>query len=105
MVLSTVDYAGGLIITDWYSENNPDEAIKFTVRFLANDVRVDSLKILIHKKTCKNSNCIIKQIDDYLSFDIKDRILRKAAQFVKLDKDRVKNKKTKSAIKNERSID
>tara|TARA_E500000331_G_C17241287_1_gene707102 strand:+ start:1271 stop:1831 length:561 start_codon:yes stop_codon:yes gene_type:complete len=105
MVLSTVDYAGGLIITDWYSENNPDEAIKFTVRFLANDVRVDSLKILIHKKTCKNSNCIIKQIDDDLSFDIKDRILRKAAQFVKLDKDRVKNKKTKSAIKNERSID
>ena len=25
MVLSTVDYAGGLIISDWYSENNPNE--------------------------------------------------------------------------------
>jgi hypothetical protein len=33
MVLSTVDYAGGLIISDWYSENNPNESIKITVRF------------------------------------------------------------------------
>ena len=34
--LSTVDYSGGMIITDWYSEDNANEAIKITVRFLAN---------------------------------------------------------------------
>ena len=34
MVLATVDYAGGLIISDWYSQGNPDEAIKITIRFL-----------------------------------------------------------------------
>ena len=50
MVLATVDYAGGLIISDWYSDNNPDEAIKITLRFLDNEVRVDSLQVIIHKK-------------------------------------------------------
>ncbi len=33
MSLSSVDYAGGLIITDWYSENNPDESIKIVIKF------------------------------------------------------------------------
>ena len=51
--LTTVDYSGGVIITDWYSENNNNkESIKITVRFLSNQVRSDSIKIIIHKKTC-----------------------------------------------------
>ena len=55
---ATVDYSGGMIITDWYSENNSNDAIKITVRFLANEVRSDSLKISVHKKECKsNMNC------------------------------------------------
>ena len=37
--LSTVDYSGGMIITDWYSESNSDESIKITIRFLSNEVR------------------------------------------------------------------
>ena len=31
--LTTVDYSGGMIITDWYSDNNFNESIKITVRF------------------------------------------------------------------------
>ena len=55
---STVDYSGGMIITDWYSENNSNDAIKITVRFLDNEIRSDSLKISVHKKECKsNMNC------------------------------------------------
>ena len=46
---STVDYSGGMIITDWYSENNSNDAIKITVRFLDNEIRSDSLKISVHK--------------------------------------------------------
>ena len=103
MVLATVDYAGGLIISDWYSDNNPDEAIKITLRFLDNEVRVDSLKVTIHKKICKNNNCKTQKIDSDLSFDIKDKILKKAAYLVKTDKKEMKSKKTKSVISNERN--
>ena len=79
MVLATVDYAGGLIISDWYSDNNPNESIKITLRFLDNEVRVDAIKVLIHKKTCNNNNCQIKQIESDLAFDIRDKVLKKAA--------------------------
>ena len=48
--LATVDYSGGMIITDWYSESNSDESIKITVRFLSNEIRSDNLKIIVHKK-------------------------------------------------------
>ena len=102
MVISSVDYAGGLIISDWYSDKNPNEAIKITVRFLANEVRVDSLKISVHKKTCVNSNCLIKQIDTDLTSNIKEKILKKAAVLVKTAEDKKKKKKRKSDITNER---
>ena len=53
--LTTVDYSGGVIITDWYSENNSNqESIKITIRFLSNEIRSDSMKIILHKKVCNN---------------------------------------------------
>ena len=56
--LSTVDYSGGMIITDWYSEGTraDQESLKITVRFLSNEIRSDSLKIIVHKKDCVNQN-------------------------------------------------
>ena len=48
--LGTVDYSGGVVITDWYSDSNDSESIKITIRFLSNEVRSDSIKIIIHKK-------------------------------------------------------
>ena len=34
MPLSSVNYSGGVIITDWYSESNtPNESIKISIRF------------------------------------------------------------------------
>ena len=54
MPLTTVDYSGGMIITDWYSENtNSNDSIKITVRFLSNEIRSNSLKIIVHKKNVK----------------------------------------------------
>ena len=56
--LSTVDYSGGLIITDWYSENNSNNSIKITIRFLDNEIRSDSLKVIVHNKDCSTGqNC------------------------------------------------
>ena len=45
--LSTVDYSGGIIITDWYSDSSSsNESIKITIRFLSNEIQTNSLKIL-----------------------------------------------------------
>ena len=78
---STVDYSGGMIITDWYSENNSNDAIKITVRFLANEVRSDSLKISVHKKECKsNTNCRTNLLkNSAIGNELRTSIIRKAA--------------------------
>ena len=48
--MTTVDYSGGVIISDWYADNNKDGSIKISIRFLSNEVRSDSLKIIVHKQ-------------------------------------------------------
>ncbi len=86
--LSTVDYSGGVIITDWYSENNTDESIKITLRFLSNEIRSDSLKIILHKKSCdKNMNCKTNIIStSTIKDELRSTILRKASLLEKTDK-------------------
>ena len=83
MPLVTVDYAGGMIITDWYTDSNTtNDSLKFTIRFLSNEIRPDSLKIIIHKKTCKtqsNNNCIVQKIASKLEDTIRSEIITKAA--------------------------
>ena len=80
--LSNVDYSGGIIITDWFSQNNSnDESIKITIRFLSNEIRADGLDVIIYKKLCKNDiNCETKKIESTLSQEIKLAILKKAAE-------------------------
>ena len=57
MPSSTVDYSGGIIVTDWYSDTQAsDESIKITVRFLSNEIRSDSIKIIVHNKNVVKSN-------------------------------------------------
>ena len=46
MPLLSANYSGGIIITDWYSENQ-NEAIKVTIRFLSNEVRSDAINIKV----------------------------------------------------------
>ena len=48
--LSVVDYGGGIIITDWFSDDGNEEEIKIAVRFLTNEIRFDAIKVIIHKK-------------------------------------------------------
>lgn len=79
--LNTVDYSGGLIITDWYSDNQKEnEYIKITVRFLNNEIRTDSIKIIVHQKICnKENNCSTKIIKSNLSNELSKSILKSAA--------------------------
>ncbi len=82
MPLSTVDYSGGIIITDWYNDsNNANDSIKITVRFLSNEIQSNSLKIIVHNKKCKtNENCSINEIDSNIKFELQRSILAKAAR-------------------------
>ena len=79
--LTTVDYSGGIIITDWYSDsNNPNEAIKITLRFLSNEIQSNSIKVIVHNKKCSPSaNCSINEIDSNIKFELQKSILTKAA--------------------------
>jgi len=86
MVLNSVDYGGGIIITDWYSENKSDEAIKVTIRFLSPEIRADGLEISIHQKKCEVNNlnnCTVKKLDTKLAEEIKLAILKRAVQIDK----------------------
>ena len=53
MPLTSANYSGGMIITDWYSnDNNPNETIKITIRFLSNEIRSDAIDINVFYKKC-----------------------------------------------------
>ena len=86
--LTTVDYSGGVVITDWYSENSSNEALKITVRFLSNDIRSDGIKIIVHKKNCnQNLDCKINILSNSkIKDELLSVILKKAALFEKSDK-------------------
>ena len=75
--LLNADYSGGVVIYDWFSENlNSKEQIKVTVRFLSNELRANSLRIVVHKKTCDENNiCSIKKVEGGIADEIKDKIL------------------------------
>ena len=92
MPLTSANYSGGIIITDWYSENNSNDAIKITVRFLANEVRSDSLKISVHKKECKsNMNCRTNLLkNSAIGNELRTSIIRKAAILERESKDKKK---------------
>ena len=91
--LSTVDYSGGVIVSDWYSDSlKSNESIKISVRFLSNEVRSDSLKIIVHKKKCSSAQSCTTTIDEnsVIINELRRSILAKAAIF---EKDKKKKKK------------
>ena len=93
--LTTVDYSGGVIITDWYSDNNSSkESIKISLRFLSNDIRSESLKVIVHQKICSaNLNCrIVLLSNTKIKEELHTTILRKAALLEKESKNKKKKK-------------
>ena len=60
------------------------------------EVRVDAMIIDIHKKICNSSNnCSINKIDTKLNFEIRDKILKKAALYAKDLKERINKDRPK----------
>jgi hypothetical protein len=85
MPLTSADYGGGLIITDWYNdENNTDESVKISIRFLSNEIRSDALKISVFSKECNKSiNCKVSQSNPKIENELTVAILKRAAKYKK----------------------
>ena len=83
--LANVDYAGGVIITDWYGDVGSDEEIKVAVRFLTNEIRSDALDINVFLKKCSNNltNCSITQNNSDIVAELNLNILKKATLYEK----------------------
>ncbi|MDC0235533.1 DUF3576 domain-containing protein [Candidatus Pelagibacter sp.] len=94
MPLTTANYSGGIIVTDWYSDNqNLNENIKITIRFLTNEIRSDALDLKIFYRNCDSSNkCKIIEKEGNLSKELKKEILKKAVIYQQQAKDK-KDKK------------
>ena len=90
MPLTSANYSGGVIITDWYSEQgNADESIKITIKFLSNEVRSDALDVdIFYKKCVATNNCKINKQEGNLKKEITKQILAKAAVYQKQIKDK-----------------
>ena len=107
MPLLSVNYSGGVIVTDWYSSGeNLNENIKISIRFLTNEVRSDALDIKVFNRKCKLNlaNCKISQNNGRLSAELKKEILKKASMYQKEKKEKNKKeynpkKKTKNYYK------
>ena len=84
MPLSSVNYSGGIIITDWYSDgSNSNESIKISIRFLTNEIRSDSLQIKVFKRECFDGlqNCITEEIDGVIIPELTKKILKTATLY------------------------
>lgn len=84
MPLANVDYAGGVIITEWYGNIESNDEIKIAVRFLTSEVRSDALDVTIFKRECIDVNkCQTSKIKNSTNNEIKESILRRAAALAK----------------------
>ena len=84
MPLSSVNYSGGIIITDWYSEkSSPNESLKISIRFLTNEIRSDALDIKIFNRQCTTNfmNCNISEVSGNLVTELKKEILGRATKY------------------------
>ena len=100
MPLGSVNYSGGIIITDWYSTDaTSNESIKISIRFLTNEIRSDALDIKVFNKTCvAQLNCVISENKGSLINELKEKILKTAALY-KAEKQSKKPKEYKGAQK------
>ena len=98
---SNVDYSGGIIITDWFSnESVENESLKITVKFLSNEIRADGINVIIHKKKCNNEgNCSVSKIESTLANEIKVAILKEATILKSKDPNPVKDYKMPEKIR------
>ena len=99
MPLTSANYSGGIIITDWYSNNNnPNETIKITIRFLTNEIRSDAIDINVFYKKCDAEyKCVVQKNNKNIEAELRREILKKATIYK--DQTNAKNKSFYPGVK------
>ena len=58
---------------------------------LSNEIRSDSIKIIVHNKKCKTTqNCAVNEIDSNIKMELRQSILRNASLLEKKSKEKKK---------------
>lgn len=78
MPFQTVDYSGGVIITDWYSNGSDNKQIKFSVNFLSDKLATESVNVNGFIKECEQNKCKTTKTSAETNTKIKFQILEYA---------------------------
>ena len=103
--LSSADYGGGIVITDWYNDvGNEKEAIKIMVQFLSNEIRADGIKVVVYDKYCETiNNCRTNINQGNVSEEIKLAILKKASIYKNIETEKKRKEyRKKNPVKNKK---
>ena len=77
--LLQTDSAGGVIVTDWYSNpNNPGERVKLSVVILDQDLRADALRVAASRQIAHNGAWVEAPVQAATVQKLEDIILTRA---------------------------
>ena len=86
MPLTQADSAGGVIVTDWYSNpSNPSERVKVSVSILDQDLRADALRVAASREVLQNGTWVGAQVQAATVQKLEDIILTKARDLRRSD--------------------
>jgi len=79
MPLTQADSAGGVLITDWYSNpDNPNERMKISVSILDQDLRADALRVAATRQVLQGGSWVEAPVQAATVQRLEDVILTKA---------------------------
>ena len=78
--LTQADPFGGVIITDWYSPERPNERFKLNVYILDTELRADGVKVAVFRQTSGENGWQDAAVDPQTSTNIEDSILTRARE-------------------------
>ena len=79
--LLQADSAGGVIVTDWYTNpQNPGERVKLTVSILDQDLRADALRVAASRQVNQGGNWVDAPVQAATVQKLEDIILTKARE-------------------------
>lgn len=79
MPLTQADSAGGVLVTDWYTDpNNPNERMKVSVAILDQNLRADALRVAASRQVMQNGSWVDAPVEAATVQRLEDIILTKA---------------------------
>ena len=77
--MTTVDYAGGMIISDWYSlKGKSNERVKISVLVSTKELRADGLNVKVFKQVIRGNSWISTDINPNIALSLERKIVQKA---------------------------